>query len=248
MARAKDTVVVGWVHPLDVGAGFCDSMLALHVHDLLGPGRLAGRIGRYSSANISNARNGVVRQFLEKSTADWLLMIDTDMSFPPDAVDRLLVNASRSRAPIVGGLCFGVEDGELFPTLYDVREDADGVHMVRYHEYPADSMFQVAATGAAFLLMHRDALQRIGQAQADAGNTAYPWFQETALNGAPMGEDVTFCLRAGMLGIPVWVDTGLPIGHMKSYELTEAKYLAQRRAAQTPPAADPSQSAAGGTS
>jgi hypothetical protein len=77
---------------------------------------------------------------------------------------------------------------------------------------------QVSATGAACLLMHRDALELVAKTSKDA---AAPWFRESAV-GAPlslMGEDMTFCLRCQAAGIPVHVYTGVQAGHMKSVML-----------------------------
>lgn len=239
MARAQDRVVIGYCHPTEVGAGFHDSMAALIEYNLIrGTGRLSGRIPRYSSANVSNARNWIVREFLEKATAEWLLMIDADMTFEPTLLDDLLTNASLTRAPVVGGLCFGVDDGILFPTLYGVAEgweDQTGIHTIRYDEYPPNTMMPVAATGAACLLIHRAVLEKVRDAQAASGNLAYPWFQETVFNGAPCGEDVTFCHRVNSLGIPVYVDTGVTLGHVKAYTLTEDMYRTQRASMLPPP-------------
>lgn len=230
MARAKDKVVIGYVHPTEVSAFFTESLVRLIAYDLLNTHRLAGTpITKYSSANVSNARNAVVRTFLQQSTADWLLMLDADMTFDHSLVEDLLHNASRDRAPVVGGLCFGQEDGRLFATLYGVaKNDEHGVHMVRYDDFPADGMFQVAATGAACVLMHRTVLERVEQAEAAKGNTAYPWYQEGTIDGKVCGEDVTFCLRVGALGLPVFVDTGVRLGHAKTYLATYDMYRGQR--------------------
>jgi hypothetical protein len=243
MARAQDRVVIGYCHPTEVAAGFHDSMCALLEYNLIkGTGRLSGHLPRYSSANVSNARNWIVREFLEKATADWLLMIDADMTFEPTLLDDLLTNASMTRAPVVGGLCFGVDDSVLFPTLYGVAEgweDVDGVHTIRFDEYPPNTMMQVAATGAACLLIHRTVLEKVRDAEAAKGNTAYPWFMEGIFNGHPCGEDVTFCHRVNALGIPVFVDTGVALGHQKVYTLTEQMYQEQRAHLRPPPEAVP---------
>jgi hypothetical protein len=95
-------------------------------------------------------------------------------------------------------------------------------------------MFQVAATGAACLLMHRTVLEKVRDAEHAKGNHAYEWFMESTFNGFPCGEDVTFCHRVNALGIPVFVDTGVPLGHVKTYTLTETMYREQR--ATRPPA------------
>jgi len=185
-----------------------------------------GRVQRYSSANISNARNGIVRQFLDDTQAEWLWMIDTDMVFEPDTLDRLIAEADPERAPIVGGLCFGIDEGELFPTLYDMRQDeGEQPTMVRYNTFPPNAMFQVIATGAACLLVHRRVFTKLREKYPEP----YTWFQEMSFGNQPMGEDITFCLRAGLDGFPVFVHTGVEIGHAKTSILTADMYAKQRR-------------------
>lgn len=226
--RVNGKVVVGYVHPVDVSAHFHDSMMRLWMHDINGAQAITnggGRIARYSSANISNARNGIVRTFLDDTQAEWLWMVDADMQFAPDVIDRLLGEADSESAPIVGGLCFGTDDGRLFATLYDLaQEDDEPPHMIRYHAWPEDAMFQVTATGAACLLVHRSVLVAMRARFPEP----FPWFQEGILGGQPSGEDVTFCLRAGVLGFPVFVHTGVQIGHAKTTVLTAQMYAEQR--------------------
>ena len=56
---------------------------------------------------------------------------DTDMVFAPNTLEALLVNANADKdsehyAPIVGGLCFAVNDGKLEPTMYQLVKGDDG--------------------------------------------------------------------------------------------------------------------------
>lgn len=222
-------VVIGYCHPTEVSAFFHESVLGLVMYDLNHNQRVVnggGRIERYSSANITNSRNGIVRSFLDDTPAEWLFMVDADMKFDPDLVDRLVDAAQTHQAPIVGGLCFGVADGALFPTLYQLVQDEGDAHphMVRYNDFPVDEMFQVTATGAACLLIHRSVLVAMREKYPEP----YPWFQEMVLGDGPMGEDVTFCLRAGVLGFPVFVHTGIHVGHAKVHVLTHDMYRLQR--------------------
>ena len=86
-----------------------------------------------------------------------------------------------------------------------------------------------AATGAAFLLMHRDALETVAVAAADA---AAPWFRESAI-GAPLsllGEDLTFCLRCAAAGVPVHVHTGVQVGPYEGDDAGEGDLMANRYA------------------
>lgn len=228
-------VCVGYVHPDQVSVLFHTSLM----RTLLG--RHAGRVtvggglaAKFSSANISNARNEVVREFLAmKGKPEWLWMVDTDMEWDEDALERLLRSAHDPEtgavsALIVGGLCFGTLNGELWPTMYEVDTADDGtVSVFRYEDYPQSEMVRVGATGAAFLLVHRSVFERIAEHGFD---DTYPWFQETSLNGMTCGEDFTFCLRAREVGIPVWVNTDVRVGHHKTHVLREDVFLAQQEA------------------
>src|SRR5262249_50698313 len=99
-------------HPGE-GAEFCASLLAMAMET----GTLAGVLAKESGPNISTSRNLIVAEFL-KGQAPWLLMVDTDMVFEPDAAAGLLKVADPAGAPVVGGLCFSLEQGEPKPTMY----------------------------------------------------------------------------------------------------------------------------------
>lgn len=219
-------VVVGWVHPGQVDAGFMDSVLRMIDHDRVHDGRVAGYAGVYCSANVSSGRNRLVDWFL-RGPADWLLMADTDMVWPADALDRLLANADRARAPIVGGLCFAreFETGRVWPTLFH-REPVDGGDVFVPHDrWPDNALFQVGGTGAAFLLVHRWVMEAVQQRRFSA---AYPWFQETENQVGRVSEDLTFCQRAHAVGAPMFVHTGVQVGHVKTRVIGVADYLAQQ--------------------
>lgn len=222
----KGKVVVATVHGTEVSAFFHSSMLKLVMADMAGRRQIANVLTEVSSANISSGRNKLVAKFLdENKAADWLLFIDSDMYFEPDLIDGLLHNASPDQAPIVGGLCFGVNDGILFPTIYTLAQHEGKVVTARHHgPIPADTMMQVAATGSACILIHRTVLEAI---RGRAFNETFPWFQETELFGKPCGEDITFCIRAGQVGAPVYVFTSVQVGHHKSTILDLAAYERQ---------------------
>jgi GT2 family glycosyltransferase len=210
-----DDVVIGYVHGGTVRAEFAASLLAVAME---GATRVASVIAVGSGPNISTARNMVARQFLEDGQAPWLFMCDTDMWFPADTIDRLTAAADPTERPVVGGLCYSQNTdnggGEPYSTMYELAESPDGeICFVRYKKWPDDTVVQVAATGAACLLIHRDALLAV---EKRAGDRAAPWFRESVAGSALIGEDLTFCLRLGAAGIPVHVHTGVKAGHMKT--------------------------------
>lgn len=223
-----ERVVIAYIHPGETSAYFTQSLVNTLMFDAATNRHVVGCINEWSSANVSAARNSLTRQFLETHDAEWLLWVDADMAFEHEALPQLLASADADKRPVVGGLCFGASYGRLFPTIYQfVQTEAGGVSTVRVNEYPDDALVACGATGAAFLLIHRRVLEAMRER---AFNASFPWFQETELAGQPAGEDITFCIRAGVCGFPVYVDTGVKIGHHKSTVLDHDTFQAQRAA------------------
>lgn len=224
-SAATDRVVVAYLHPGQTSSYFTQSLVNMLMFDQATDRRVVGCLNEWSSANISDARNSLTAQFLDDYDAEWLLWIDADMAFEHDSLPRLLDSADPKTAPIVGGLCFGMTAGALFPTIYQFIRIDEQVTTVRVPGYDDNTMVSCAATGAAFLLIHRSVLV----AMRDHGfNTAFPWFQETEIGGKPAGEDLTFCIRAGILGYPIHVNTAVKIGHHKSTVLDHDMFQAQK--------------------
>lgn len=175
-----------------------------------------------NASRLVDARNQIVRQFLDDPhTGEWLWCLDTDMGpFRPDILDRLMAFADPKTRPVVGALCFaGGWATPIYPTLFMFDQE----HPLE--DWPRDQPVQVDATGLACLLIHRSALERI--AVKSEGHPR-PWFDDGIIQGKEVGEDMIFCLRLKTLGIPVWVHTGIHIGHCKSWPLTVELYDAMR--------------------
>lgn len=238
---ASEKVVVAYLRPGPVEGDFMESLIDLIQYDSTMHRRIVdggGRISFKAAHNLSGPRNEVVKKFLEYGAADWLWIVDTDMTFAPDIVERLLEYADPDKAPIVGGLCFAFdENGDIQPTLYGLagdEEQPEKLQVVRYHEWVPDSMYQVAATGAACLLIHKSVFLKMLQHQSPSRpgqrgfNDAFPWFQETSHDGKPVSEDITFCWRAIQAGLPIYVNTSVHLGHIKQRVLTMESYFLTR--------------------
>lgn len=240
-------VVLAYCRPNEVTGLFMDSVLSMWLYDaghnnrMIGKG--AGFIALESGPRIAEARSQIVDRFLESKAladADWLLMLDADMTFEPTLCDRLVAAADPIARPIVGGLCFaGGHSTRQYPTLYkEYTETVNGAEQVGVEpiaDYPENTLVKVGATGAACLLVHRNVFLRMSApfpsgfgTLKDGRKNPYPWFAEGLVDprGAQMGEDIAFCRKATMLGIPIHVHTGIKLGHVKQYELTEDTYRA----------------------
>ena len=218
------SVALAYIHPGQVSSYFTESLLASLFWDNQRRRRIKNIYQEWSSANVSQARNTVTQRFLERHDAEWLLWVDSDMKWEPQHIDAVLDAADPKERPIVGGLCFGMSQDHLFPTIYQFAEINGELTTIRIREYERDALVRCAATGAAWLLIHRDVLAEM---KSRDFNAAFPWFQETQNGDQPVGEDITFCLRAGICGFPIYVHTGIRVGHHKSMLLTEQMFDAE---------------------
>jgi len=223
-ARAAHGVVLAWISPGQTSHYFTESLFAT---GLVGAreGWLTNVLTDWSSANVSASRNKLTQQFLDNGVGEWLLWVDADMQWDAERdIQSLLDVADPKERPIVGGLCFGMSTDGMYPTIYMGYEQDGKFTTIRIRDYPKDTLVRCAATGAAFILIHRSVLEKMAARSFDA---AFPFFAESSGNGKPVGEDITFCIRAGIVGAPVFVHTGVRIGHHKSILLTEEEFEKQ---------------------
>ena len=229
--KSKSKVALAYVHSAEVTHSWHQSMMAMVAHDVAHDQRLIGGgwlATKYGTGGIVAARNDTVRQFVDDMPhCEWLLWIDTDMGFEAKALDDLLAVADPKTAPIVGGLCFMMREvgmdgvgGYLVqpaPTIFQWA-DYDGVKGFNVeHDYPRDTMHQVAATGSAFILIHKSAFKKV---EENYGRSWYsPVFNESAKQW--ISEDLSFCMRASACELPIHVHTGVKTTHYKSLWLDE---------------------------
>jgi len=238
-------VTIAWMFNEDTSGWFTYSLAALLRHDGQGPQHIirpeGGFITLSTGPRMAEARNMVIDQYArDHPSSDWLLFLDSDMTFDPDLVEAMLQVADPKKVPVLGALCFaGGRGNSPWPTIWQEvdrghREDRSWA-VERVYDYPKDSLCEVAGTGAACIMIHRNVLAAMtrpfpkGWGTLADGVTTNPqvWFAEglTDSKGNPLGEDTAFCRKVRLMGIPVHVHTGIKTGHMKSFEITEEKYL-----------------------
>ncbi len=253
---ASGTVAVGYCY----AQGTFTPQFARSYRMLLARELAAGRIvvefpHETSGVHIPKARCDIVRSFLDHPTRpEWLLMVDSDATFSDDLLDRLLASAHPKHRPMIGALAFGVAPGkgadgehtfndvggtnfELFPTLYVFDDEARPNMMFNY---PREQLVHVHATGAHCMLIHRSVLANPGWLE---DGHPLPWYRTAISNGNEVSEDQFFCWKAGSLGYPIFVDTSIKTGHVKTFVADEDEYdrrrgAATRVAAVPPPATE----------
>jgi hypothetical protein len=246
----SDSVTLAYLHSTEVAHSFHDSLVNLLLFDAANEQRIlrGGYIAMRCGTNgVPEGRNKTAEAFLDRD-ADWLFVVDTDMGFAPDTLERLLDAADPVERPIVGALCFAwrevAQDGlsgfrtEPRPTVFDYVKLPDGTEkFMGRSQYPLDELVRCAGTGSACILIHRSVIEKLEQSY---GPTWYDRVKGT--DGSMLGEDISFCVRATACGFPIHVHTGVKTSHLKNVWVSEVDYiqfLALKAAAdQTPPPAD----------
>lgn len=237
-------VFLAYLHPNTISSSFVDSLDLLRTYDAQGPQQLRqfGKV-RAGHQGIVDARNQLARNLVE-SPCEWLFFLDADMGFAPDTLERLLAAADPVHRPIVGGLCFAYREigfdgmggyrAKPMPTVYSYIEHPDGKSRFtgRSH-YPVNQLVETAATGAACLLIHRSVIERMYSDPITAGK-GEPFDRIMGADGL-MGEDISFCMRAGALDFPIWIHTGVRTTHHKEIWVGETDFWTSFDA---PPARD----------
>jgi glycosyltransferase involved in cell wall biosynthesis len=244
-----EAVVVAYVHQNEVAYSWHHSMTELLGWDWANHGRVlrGGYIGmRFGSDGLVQARNKAVQHFLADGKAEWLFWIDTDMGFAPDTVDRLLEAADPVERPVVGGLCFTQTETDAdglggwrcraTPTVFDwAKLDSGQMGFAVRWGFTPDTLTRVGGTGSACILIHRSVFEKI---EAAHGRVWYDRVPNTT-TGQLLGEDLSFCLRAGALQVPMFVHTGVRTTHLKATWLAEEDYWQQRALTSMQPAVVP---------
>lgn len=233
----SDRVALAYVYDREVTHSFSDSLQALVLHDFTGPQHLFGGEGplkmRCGTGALVEARNKVAARVLATPDDEWLFWLDTDMGFEADTLDRLLAVADKDDRPIVGGLCFAQRETDV--DGYAGFTTRAGVTILDWHDgaedkqqgykgrawYPPNSLVRCDGTGSACILIHRSVLEKISEQFGPI------WYNRAAGDHGPVSEDLSFCMRAKLVGAPIYVHTGIRTTHMKTQWLGEPDFWEQ---------------------
>ena len=209
------SIFLGFVHPGEVRTPFMMSVIRLMMavkHRVTVAPSLSG-------PNISQPRNELVEAFLQTEN-EWLLMVDTDIEFTPEDVDRLL---SRDK-DIVGGNYRSRFEIGADPLPVASVHLGNGTHgRATPDNLGTDSgCVQVSGLGMGFTIVRRRVLEELGS------GPLWP-FAEVVVLGDQVGaetdeakeqphlisEDITFCYRASRKGYDCWLDLDTRLLHHK---------------------------------
>ena len=171
------------------------------------------RFGVTKCSMIHDARN----EFASKAIMggyDRVLWLDSDMVFEPDLMERLSADMDEYRE-YVSALAFK----RVFPTspvIYKrIGQNAEtGLYEAEtYKAYPKDELFRVAGSGFGAVMTSVNLLKQVWDKYGP------PFFYH-----ANLGEDISFCYRVNELGMPMYCDSRVKVGHIGNVVFDESVY------------------------
>lgn len=159
----------------------------------------------------------VARDELAKASlacgADYIFWLDSDMTFNPNIMQKMMETYEREDIDILSGLYFRRVE-PYTPTLFehlDVKDEI--VEWCDFKHIPAEP-FEIEGCGFGCVLMRTDIFVEV---QKEFGAMFTP------LNG--VGEDLAFCWRARQLGYKIWCDPRIQLGHVGYNIITKDFFL-----------------------
>lgn len=211
------SLFVGIPHTRPFEGEFLDSLMGSN-HPL------ETTIMRLPGRAVDDARNLLVKNFLNYPTYhDYLLMVDSDATWHPDAIPRLLSHAlpivtaciyyrGLPPVPTFGPYAgqnseghhayhFGKAADEIFNYCEKAGVKADTQNAVCLPPRAKD-LWRIDGTGMHFCLIRRDVLEKMKP----------PWFYQ--VKGENGGEDFHFCRQAIAAGYTLHADLAVHTGHI----------------------------------
>ena len=144
---------------------------------------------------------------------DWLWMTDTDHSFEPDIVYKMVHLMQQYRVPILSGI-YRHKALPHHPMLWHWSEREQG--LVPLAEYDATApLFQVDAAGAGCLLIHRQVFTCLSEVFPE---------EEPFEHRGKYGEDFSFFLRCKEAGILAYATPLVETIHLRPHGIQAEDY------------------------
>lgn len=157
-------------------------------------------VGFHIGSLVYDSRNKLAERAIN-SDADYVLWLDSDMTFMPDTLDMMINTLKTNNWEMLTGMYFRRRP-PFTPTLFEeLRILPTGTVTKEFDEIP-DEIFQVAGCGFGCVLMSRHVLWNVF---CQNGNMFAP------ING--VGEDLSFCWRARRCGHKIYCDPTIALGH-----------------------------------
>lgn len=174
-------------------------------------------------ADFAGSRNKLVRAFLSTGI-EWLLIVDADMTFEPEDWALLRDSADDDHKYVAG--TYFVDNVPIRPAAIIFTDDSRYTPVLRED---SPELLQVSAASLGFGLVHRDVFLKSADPADDHEWFIHGW---RSPQGDTLPEDWAFCYRVAEAGIPIFLNTKVRLGHLKTRVLGWEEY--QQQAPTTP--------------
>ena len=153
---------------------------------------------------VAENRNYIVAQACQNKS-DYLLMLDDDMTFPPDTLDKLIKDAKD-----IVGVAYHSRGGSANGEIMAVAEVKEGkyINLDKDKDEKYKKLFECHAVGTGIILIKCDIFHKIPP----------PWFmfKYHSSGKCSMGEDWYFCEKAKRNNYKIYTDPTIKVGHIGS--------------------------------
>lgn len=174
-----------------------ESLTALLLHEIPKEKdkRILGSILKSGSVYVDNNRNDICKNFTEKSYDDWLLMIDPDIQFQQDILEKLAAHIIAN--PDVEIIAGRVDLLNGFPVFYK-HSPIDG--RPQHQPFAFSGLKEFDLVGAGILCIRRSALVTLYKKL----DHVHLFTKIISTEKAAIGDDFSFCLRARDAGLKIF--------------------------------------------
>jgi hypothetical protein len=167
-------------------------------------------------AHLSQGRNRLF-EMAYRNECD-LLFIDSDMEFEPSAYDELV----KTPGEVITAVCHK-RSYPYTPCVFNIN----CLNQLQHLDNIPNRIFKLDAAGMAFCLIRKKAIQAFSpEAIKIVGK---PFNHSTNKDGNELEEDMSFCMRLKTLGIDIWANPFIRVGHISERAIYRDDYEIARR-------------------
>lgn len=152
------------------------------------------------SCYVHTNRNEIVKNALQ-SVVDYLMFVDSDIVFEPDAIEKLILHGKE----IIGGIYHSRDEYKRI-FAYEFRDGK--LVEISDKNFSPKQLKEVEAIATGFMLIDTKIFKKL----------SLPFFfYGDPIKFPELSDDLYFCMNARTKGIKVWADPDIEIKHIGNY-------------------------------
>lgn len=174
---------------------------------------VADEINLIFAASPMAAQN---RNAILEGDSSHIFMVDADMTFPADTLEKMLAASEKQNNAVISGLAF-MGAPPFYPSIYKWHEDKQVASPIG--TWPAEP-FEVDAVGSFGMLIPRHIAKVLGP------NAFSHMFLQNfqTKESAEIRHDFAFCKRVRAAGFKIVCIPSIEFGHIRPYPITQSEW------------------------